>query len=173
MNTLELIKSRRSIRQYTDKSIADDDLKILIEAAVWAPSAGNRYPWGVIIVQQKKMIDMIKAVSPGMVGNPAALIILCADRDKALRIGGTGSRDLFCVMDIVHAAQNICLQATELGIGTCCIMSFNPKAVAELLELEGNMTADYIISLGYPRKPAKTPKKRSIDDTIISWIKEE
>ena len=172
MNALELIKSRRSIRQYTEKPIPEDDLKLLIEAAVWAPSAGNRYPWGVVIVQQKNMVEMIKAVSPGMVGDPAALIVLCADREKALRVGGTGSRDLFCIMDIVHAAQNICLQATDLGIGTCCIMSFNPKAVAELLELEGNMTADYIISLGYPKKPAKTPEKRPVDEAIISWIKE-
>jgi nitroreductase len=173
MNAIELIKSRRSTRQFTEEPIAEETLKVLIEAANWAPSAGNRYPWGVVIVEQKNMIDMIKAVSPGLVGDPTALILLCADREKALRVGGTGSRDLFCVMDIVHAAQNICLQATDLGIGTCCIMSFNPKAVAELLELEANMTADYIISLGYPKKPATTPQKRSIEEAIISWIKEE
>ena len=46
------------------------------------------------------------------------------------------------------------------------------QAVAELLDLPENITADYIISLGYPTGPVKAPKRRSIDEAIISWIKE-
>jgi nitroreductase len=172
MDLNEIIKNRRSVRAHTDKPVSEENLKKLMETAIWAPSASNKFPWGIAIVQKKELINMIQVVSPGMLGNPAALMVLCADREKALRVGGTGNRDLFCIMDIVHAAQNICLKATELGIGTCCIMSFNPQAVAELLNLPENITADYIISLGYPKGPVKAPKRRSIDEAIISWIKE-
>jgi nitroreductase len=75
-------------------------------------------------------------------------------------------------MDIAHAAQNICLEAAELGIGTCCIMSFNPDAVAELLDLPEGVTADYIISLGYPSGSQVKTKKRSVEETVLTWFRE-
>ena len=171
MNLLDIIKSRRSIRSHTDQPIAEDDLRKLVEAGNWAPSASSKFPWGIVIIQQRELIKKIQAVSPGMLGSPTAIMVLCANRDKALEEGGTSGRDLFCIMDITHAAQNICLVATELRIGSCCIMSFNPAAVAELLNLPENTTADYLISLGYAKGPVKTPKRRSIDEAIISWIK--
>ena len=172
MKVLDIIKGRRSVRSHTDQPIAEDDLRKLVEAAIWAPAASNKYPWSIVIIQQKELLKKIQTVSPGMLGSPTAIMVLCAYRKKALEKGGTSGRDLFCIMDITHAAQNICLVATELGIGTCCIMSFNPAAVAELLNLPENTTAAYIISLGYPKGPIKTPKRMSIDEAIISWIKE-
>ncbi|KPJ86507.1 MAG: hypothetical protein AMS17_12280 [Spirochaetes bacterium DG_61] len=170
---LTVIKNRRSIRSHTDKPISESDIVKLIDAANWAPSAGNVYPWNIVIVQDKKLIRKIQAVSPGMLGTPTALIILCIDREKAFKRVGTKGKEILCIMDITHAAQNICLEATELDIGTCCIMSFNPDAVAELLTLPKQFSADYIISLGYTAGKPVSSKKRAVEETILSWVKEK
>ena len=170
---MDIIKKRCSVRAYTDQPINEKDLKKLVEAAGWAPSAGNSYSWQVIIVQNNDLLRKIQYVSPGMLGNPSADMVLCIEREKALKRVGTKGKELFCMMDIAHAAQNICLEATELGIGSCCIMSFNPDAVAELLDLPEDFTADYIISLGYPAGTQIKTKKRSVEETILTWIRGE
>ncbi|UCB45079.1 MAG: nitroreductase family protein [Spirochaetota bacterium] len=170
---LDIMKKRRSIRSHSSQPIKKQDMERLVEAAAWAPSAGNSYPWNIVIVQQKQLLRKIQAVSPGMLGNPTALIILCNDREKAQARVGSKGRELFCFMDIAHAAQNICLEATELGIGSCLIMSFNPDAVAELIDLPEPYTADYLISLGYSKGQQVSTKKRTVKETILSWIKEK
>ena len=55
----------------------EEDLKRLVEAAIWAPSAGNYHAWGLVIVQRKEEIEQIRAVSTGMTFLPTAILILC------------------------------------------------------------------------------------------------
>ena len=63
MDILECIKTRRSIRGYTDQSIAPDILDKLIESAIWAPSGKNGQPWKFCIVQNKTLINKISNLS--------------------------------------------------------------------------------------------------------------
>jgi nitroreductase len=87
MEVLDIIKERRSVRSYTEEPVDEDKLNKLVEAAVWAPSGGNIQAWTIVILQQKEIIEEIKAVSPGIIGNPTALMVLCADRAKAYNKG--------------------------------------------------------------------------------------
>ena len=170
MQTLDVIKKRRSVRSFTDKAVEENKLEKLVEAAIWAPSGGNRQPWNVVIVQPKEDIEQIKAVSPGMPGNPGALIVLCADRIKAggnEEAAGSG----IAIMDIAIAAQNICLEATELGLGSCMVGSFNPKAVIELLDIPDRFIPELVVSLGYPQNIPDAPPRRTVKETVIRWIK--
>ncbi|HUT65842.1 MAG TPA: nitroreductase family protein [Spirochaetota bacterium] len=164
-NVLDIIKKRRSIRHYTDQPIAKEDLELFIDIANHAPSAGNVYPWKIAVVQDKLLLRKIQSVSPGMLGKPTAVMALCNDREK---IGSRGGWVLG-FMDVAHAAQNICLAATELGIGSCCIKSFNPEAVAELLGVGEQYEVDYLLSLGYPSGEPVMLKKRSVEETVILW----
>ncbi|MDH5365311.1 MAG: nitroreductase family protein [Dehalococcoidia bacterium] len=172
MQVFDIIKQRRSVRLYTEQAIEEDKLKKLVEAAIWAPSAGNIHAWNLVVVQRKKDIELIKAVSPGMLSNSTALMILCADRKKAYGKGGE-EWEVLSKMDIAIAAQNICLEATELGLGSCIIRLFNPDAVRGLLDLPENMTPELMVSLGYPRSIPQPPSRRTVDDTVIRWIREE
>jgi len=173
MQVFDIIKKRRSVRFYTDEAIEEDKLKKLVEAAIWAPSAGNIHAWNIVIVQRKQDIERIKAVSPGVLGNATALVILCADRKKAYDKGGEVGRDVLSIMDIAIAAQNICLEAIELGLGSCIIRSFNQAAVGELLDLPKNIAPELVVSLGYPRSIPNPPSRRTVEDTVIRWIKGE
>ena len=169
---LDVIKKRRSVRSYSDKPIEREKLKLLIEGANHAPSASNAYPWMIAVVQNKGLIRKIQSVSPGMLGSPRAVMALCNDREKATKMVGNKGGEVFCFMDIAHAAQNICLLATELGIGSCCIMSFNSDAVGELLEVSPQYKVDYLVALGYQDREPSMPKKRSVEETVLSWTEE-
>lgn len=169
MQVFDSIKQRRSVRLYTKQAIEEDRLKKLVEAAIWAPSAGNIYPWNLAVVQREKDIKLIKAVSPGMYGEPTALLVLCADREKTYN----KEREILTKMDIAIAAQNICLEATELGLGSCLIRLFNQEAVRGLLDLPENMAPELMVSLGYPESIPEPPPRRTVEDTVVRWIREE
>ena len=173
MQIFDIIKQRRSVRFYTDEAIDEDKLKKLVEAAIWAPSAGNIHAWNIVILQGKGDIERVKAISPGILGNPTALMILCADKRKAYDRGGEVGRDVLSIMDIAIATQNICLEATELGLGSCIIRSFNQNAVRELLDLPENIIPQLLVSLGYPRSIPNPPPRRRVEDTVTCWIKGE
>ena len=173
MQVFDIIKNRRSVRFYTDEAIDEDKLRKLVEAAIWAPSAGNIHAWNIVILQRKGDIELVKAVSPGMLGNSTALMILCADKRKAYDRGGEMGKDVLSIMDIAIAAQNICLEATELGLGSCIVRSFNQDAVRVLLDLPEDIVPELLVSLGYPRSIPNPPPRRSVEDTVISWIKGE
>ena len=66
MNLFEAIKGRRSIRKFKPNSIPKEYIKTLLEAATWAPSAGNIQPWNFIVVDDPKTLDLIKKFSPAL-----------------------------------------------------------------------------------------------------------
>lgn len=171
MEVLDIIRKRRSVRSYADEAIEEEKLRRLVEAAVWAPSAGNIQAWDIVIVQREDEIDRIKAVSPGLLGDPAALVILCVNQRKAYERGGEKARDVLALMDVAIAAQNICLEATELGLGSCIVKSFNQAAVAELLDLSAEFIPELLISLGYPEEMPNPPRRRAAEEAIIRWLR--
>lgn len=164
---LNIIKKRRSIRQYNQKEVPDKLLLELIEAAIWAPTGSNIQPWYYIIVQNKGILNRIKTFSPGLLGNPPSLIVICSDRKRAFEKGGTLGRDELCIMDISMAAQNLMLLATEKGLGTCVIKSFNKKAISKILELPDYISPDLLISVGYYTKEAKPPMRRDVTEVTF------
>lgn len=206
MEFLDIIKKRRSVRFYENQSIDEGSIKKMIDAARWAPSGHRVYSRKMVVVQREDVIKGIKAVSPGLHGNPSTLIILCRDKkrmgeaihkwvptgkesedfykmmpDDQIREGNIrNSVEELSVMDIAISAQNICLVATALGIGSCLVGHFDRDAIRRLLDLSENFDIRLLVSLGYPDKSAdarflrtapKLQMRRSVKDTLISWIR--
>ncbi|MEM4627201.1 MAG: nitroreductase family protein, partial [Ignisphaera sp.] len=65
---LEIIKGRRCVRRFRDgrEDIPDEYIRKILEAGIWAPSAGNIQPWEFVVVRDRDKIDKIKLVSPGL-----------------------------------------------------------------------------------------------------------
>ncbi|MEM2910142.1 MAG: nitroreductase family protein [Nitrososphaerota archaeon] len=161
---LSIIKGRRSIRKFLEKKIPEDHLRLTMEAGIWAPSGSNIQPWQFVLVRDSGLIKKIKLVSPGLFGNPDALVVVCVDRDryeKAGKIGYTMS-----IMDASMATQNMMLMAYGLGIGSCPIVSFNKLAVREILELPENLEPVIIVSLGYPEEWPHPPERRPLSEVV-------
>jgi nitroreductase len=164
---LDLIRARRSVRAHTEAPVPPAVLDELLEAARWAPTGGNQQRWCFVVVQEPLRIRKLASVSPGLLGKPAALIIICAE------IGGRSGRsqelDEACsLIEAGMAAQNIMLAATAQGLGSCPVRSFNPAAVGRLLKLGSGVEPELIITLGYPARPVRAPARRPPEE-LFHW----
>lgn len=64
---------------------------LLLDAASWAPTGGNVQAWTFIVLRESANVRKLKAVSPGMLGEPMAAIVICIDMDRVLKRGGATS----------------------------------------------------------------------------------
>jgi nitroreductase len=113
MELLETIKTRRSIRQFQDKPVAESHIRTIIEAAMMAPSAGNQQPWHFVIISDRTKLDAIPSYHPHskMVLQAPVAILICGDP------AGKPWPD-YWVQDCSAATQNLLLAARDLGLGT-------------------------------------------------------
>ncbi len=168
METIDAIKGRRSVRKYTDRKIPKEKLEEIMEAAVWSPSASNAQAWEFIVVESNDDIKKTKTFSPGIFGNPAAMIIICRDLKRAYEVGGELGRDILSLMDISMAGQNIMLAAYNLGIGSCAVRSFGISAVKRLYDLPEHINPELLVTLGYPEETPKPPGRRELGE-VVHW----
>ncbi|AGK62009.1 Nitroreductase [Archaeoglobus sulfaticallidus PM70-1] len=151
----EVILKRRSIRKFRDQEVEEDKIRKIVEAGIWAPSAGNMQPWVFVVVRNKKNIEKIKAMSPGMFDLPAVIIAVCRD----MGLAGNFEENI-SIFDVAMAAQNMLLMACDLGLGACPVRSFNQKAVQVLLDLPEHIVPELLVTLGYPDESPSPPERR-------------
>jgi nitroreductase len=161
---LEVIKGRRSVRSFKPDPIPEEHLKLILEVGLWAPSGGNAQPWEFVLVREKQVIDKIRLFSPGLFGDPYALIVLCVNKNRIKRRDESGKQ--IALMDVAMAAQNMMLEAYYLGVGSCPIASFNKTAIKELLDMPDHVDPVLMVSLGYPEKWPEPPKRRPFEEVV-------
>lgn len=112
MDIFEALHKRRSVRQYTDKKVSPEILRILLDAAMAAPSAGNARPWQFVVVDDPAVLARIPDINPyaGMAPGAPLGIIVCGDPQVEKYPG-------FWVQDCSAAVQNLLLAVTGLGMG--------------------------------------------------------
>jgi len=151
----EAIAERRSIRSFTDKPVALEDLKKLITAAKWAPTGSNRQPYKYVIIQDPEVLRKVIMVSPLLRGVPTAAILVCLEK----AIGPA--------MDVGFTAQNILLAAHALRIGSCAIAGFSHTAVRKILDVPEELEPTLLISLGYAAEMPKPWPRRPWSETVF------
>jgi len=166
MDVFEAIKGRRSVRKYKLKTVERELIKKLLDAARWAPSAGNIQSWEYIVVDDQKALDMIRKISPGYFGEAPLVILVCSDREKAYRIGGVLGRDYLSIVDCAMATQNILLAAYALGLGTCAVKSFSRTAIKEILEIPEGIEPEILVVIGYPDQTPTPPPRISLNEIV-------
>lgn len=93
METLEAIFTRRSVRSYTSQRIENEMLQQVVKAGAASPSGGNLQAWGFVIVQAVGSLKALRSLAPGIIGEPAAVIVICLDTTRASRMGGKGGQN--------------------------------------------------------------------------------
>ena len=167
MNFQELISRRQSVRRYEDKAVEPEKLQQLIEAVHIAPSACNSQPWKLILVDDSELKNKVakatfsKTVSFNKFAVQAPLIaVLVIEKAKLIaQIGGSIKNIEYPNIDVGIAAEHFCLQATELGLGTCMIGWFDEKRIQKLLNIPGKRKIGLLITVGYPPEDYKLRKK--------------
>jgi nitroreductase len=165
MDVFEAIEGRRSVRKYKSKPVERELTEKLLNAACWAPSGGNIQPWKFIVVEDRMILEMIRKISPGYFGETPLAILVCSDKTKAHRVGGTLGRDYLSITDCAMATQNMLLAAHALGLGTCVVKSFSHIAMKEILEIPEGIEPELLVVIGYtdasPAPPQRIPLKEN------------
>jgi len=151
--TLETIFNRRSIRKYSKKIIDKRTIDLLIKAGLSAPSNVNKMTWEFIVIDDKKILEKIAAVTLyGKMTKDAPLaIVVCGNLDRALP--GEGSD--FWVQDCSAATENILLAAHSLGLGAVWTGVYpTVDRIRNVSKAIGNVPQNVIplalIPIGYP-----------------------
>ncbi|MEM3797138.1 MAG: nitroreductase family protein [Candidatus Bathyarchaeia archaeon] len=166
MDVFEAIKGRRSVRKYKSKKVDRELIKKLLEAARWAPSGGNIQPWVFIVIEDPKLLDLVRKVSPGYFGEAPLAILVCSNRERSYKVGGSLARDYLTICDCAMAVQNMLLAAYALGLGTCVVKSFSHPAIKELLAIPEGIEPELLVIVGYPDQTPKPPPKLPLKEIV-------
>ena len=177
-NFHELLMRRRSIRKYTEDEIPAEDVKLILEAALVAPTSKNSRPWYFVTVEDKKMLEELskcKDFGAGSIAKCSLAVVVLVDPMKSEA----------WIEDASIAATFIQLQAEDLGIGSCWVQirgrmrSDDESAddyVKALLNIPAEMQVECIVTLGQKgeeRKPFNPEKMLWERVNIGEWRPQE
>jgi F420 biosynthesis protein FbiB-like protein len=192
-----LIRSRRSIRRYTEQPVPLEVIERLLNAAMWAPSAHNRQPWRFVVITS----DWVKAALAGAWGERLRADRL-ADGDPPDRVDADAARSYaritsspvviavclsmvdmdtyadtrrkkaeytMAAQSTAMAVQNLLLAAHAEGLGACwmCAPLFCPDTVAAALDLPADWEPQALITLGFPANEGKPASRRPLEGATV------
>ena len=162
MEVFEAIKGRRSIRAFKRRDVSDEDVAKLIDAAIWAPSAGNIQPWEFVIIRKpdgkKRLVEA--AWGQSFIEEAAVVIVVCANENRSMQRYGDRGKSLYCIQDTAAAIQNIHLAAYSVGLGTCWVGAFKEQEVSQILNVPEGIRPVAIVPIGYAAESASPRSKR-------------
>ncbi|MEM3579463.1 MAG: nitroreductase family protein [Candidatus Bathyarchaeia archaeon] len=168
MEVFEVIKGRRSIRAFRETDVSQETIEKLIEAARWAPSAGNIQPWEFIVIRNPETKRRLAEAALGQffIEEAPVVIVVCADEERSARGYGARGRTLYCIQDTAAAIQNIHLAAYALGLGTCWVGAFREDEARKILNVPEGVRPVAIIPVGYPAESPQPRGRRSLKQII-------
>jgi len=156
MEALEAILTRRSIRKYSDKIVSPETERILLRAAMAAPSAHNRQPWHFVVIRDRDILNEIPKYHQysKMLSQASLAVVICGDNNI--------QETEFWIHDCSAATENILIAANAMGLGAVWLGVHPSKELIrktkELLEIPQNITPLGIVSIGYPSEE-KPPRE--------------
>jgi nitroreductase len=168
MDLLEAIRGRRSIREFKPDPVKEEDLKRILEAGRWAPSAGNCQPSEFVVVKDPSVKRQLAAAAleQEFIAEAPVVIVVCANVPRSSWRYGRRGEGLYCIQDTAAAAQNILLAAYSLGYGTCWVGAFDEDAVAGVIGVPPGVRPVAIIPLGRPAERPSPPSRRPLSEIV-------
>jgi nitroreductase len=181
MDVFEAIRTRRSVRRFSDKPVEDEKLHSILDAVRQAPSWANLQCWRFIVVKDRATREKISELSYvesffsplGYKANPArkglaeaqAVIVACADPTQS----GTIWAQPYYMTDIGIASQNLMLAARALGLGTVFVGIFDEEKVRATLDIPSNIRVVGLFPVGYPlEEKAAGPSRKPLDEIAFN-----
>lgn len=149
---LEMMQNRRSIRKYTDEHVTDEQIKMILQAGMLAPTSKNCQCWEFVVVKDKAMLEKLskcRPMGPQMLKGADCAIVVLGDEEKT----NVWAEDCSASIMYMH------LMADSLGLGSCWVQGrLRPSpddrmaedVVRDLLGMPENMHLSSILSLGVP-----------------------
>ncbi|MGC8796718.1 nitroreductase family protein [Thermodesulfovibrio sp.] len=165
---LKAVKERRSIRSFLKKEIPDDIIKKLIEALIWAPSAGNLQARKFYFVKNKDTKGKLAqaALYQTFIADAPLVIVGCIDKNKIFPRYGQRGVQLYAIQDVATSITNAMLVAHENGLGSCWVGAFREEEVSKILALPKHLRSVVILPVGYPAYVPSAPPRVSINEAV-------
>jgi nitroreductase len=157
MDAIDAILTRRSIRHFTPQPVPEEEIQVLLKAAMHAPSAGNAQPWHFVVIDERAVLDEVPKFhdSSSFIQEAPLAILICADEDLA--------KPGRWLLDCSAAAENMLLAAHARGLGACWI-GIQPvveriAGITRLVNLPPRVHPVCLIAVGYPAKTRPHPER--------------
>ena len=167
MDILKAVKERRSIRDFQKKKIPQDLINKLVDALIWAPSAGNLQSRKFYFVRNdgiKKMIAQA-ALNQNFLAEAPLVIVGCSDSRISYKYGKRGV-ELYAIQDVALSIMGMMLVAHENGLGSTWVGAFREQEVAQIVRLPKNLRPVAIVPVGYPAKIPSPPPRVSTKEAV-------
>jgi nitroreductase len=164
MEFSKLIAQRYSVRAYRPDPVEQDKLERVLEAARLAPTAANRQPFQLILIQtQGRQDELNRIYRKDWFVQPPLIIAACGLPDR-----GWTRRDGKSYVDVDTAIvmDHLILAAANEGLGTCWIGAFDADAAREVLGLPDDVEPIAFTPLGYPDDEPGAKKRRPLSDLV-------
>lgn len=160
-STIEDIMTRTSVRAYLDKEVESEKIDTLLQAAMAAPTAGNKQPWRFVVINDKSILNVISENfhTMTMAKDASVAIVMCGDVTATF----DGDARDYWIQDVSAASENLLLAAHAMGLGAvwCGIYPqvSRVEQFSEMLHLPENIIPMACICVGYPSGET-TPKDK-------------
>ncbi len=169
MDVHEAVRTKRAVRQFSDKPLPREMIERIVNAGRRAQSAKNTQPWQFIVVTDRDLLEKLSKLGQyagHLAGAALAVVILTPDPDQRFSIA----------FDAGQAAAYMQLEAWALGVGSVPATIYEPDKARELLGFPEDWETHIAFSFGYPAEPealTQTPKKggRQPLDEVLHWNK--
>lgn len=147
MSALDIIFARRSIRQYTDDPVSEEQIRTLLEAGMATPSASNRRPWHFVTVTDRATLQALAHAHPygKMLAKAALAIVICGDPAASKN---------YWEQDCAAATENVLLAVTGLGLGGvwlgCHPHKNRVNPIRQILGIPDEFPVLSLLSIGHP-----------------------
>lgn len=163
---IDLLRERRTVRDYKIKPVEDETLYTILDTARWAPSAGNIQNWRFIIVRDphKRQALATFCAEQMWLADAPVLVVMCSLTDKVKDMFGERGEAVYALQSTSAAIENILIAAWSFGVGSAWIGSFSEDDVRKLLQIPFEVEIHAIISLGYPKEVPTPPRRLHLGD---------
>jgi nitroreductase len=168
MRAWDAIRTKRMVRRFEQRPLAPEHLRRIVDAGRHAGSSKNQQLWDFVVVEERDRLGRLAGVgkyADHLAGAAAAVGLVTPDPRSP-------GASLSLVWDSGLAAQNMMLEAWELGVGSCPVTVYDHDLAREILGLPADRWCGYLLSLGYPAdpddltRPPKAGGRRPLDDVL-------
>jgi nitroreductase len=171
MDFYDVVRTRRSVRKYSDRAIPEEVLTRVLEATRVAPSGSNRQPTRLILVNDPAVKEQLVALchNQAFVATAPIIVVACG-RDLNYNRGEWMGRGAILV-DTSIVVDHLTLAARAEGLGTCWIGSFNGPALKQFFSLPDDIDVCAVTPLGYPAEEGAfgEPQQRMPREELVMW----
>jgi nitroreductase len=173
MDFWQVLEERYSVRNFDPNvDVPAEIVEHLLQAAIRAPSAGNRQPWHFYVVRdlavRQGLVDA--AWGQGFIAQAPVAIVVCADADQSAGRYGERGRELYCLQDTAAATEHILLAAVALGLGGCWVGAFDEGHAARVMNLPKRHRPVAILAIGKPTRETTARTPRQPLQKVVSYI---